>query len=52
MLLSNYDRSFIVQATVFKILNYGHTVITIVNYDHKTFIVQATGQMLLKHTFA
>ncbi len=30
----NYDRSFIVLATV----------ITIVNYDHKTLIVQATGR--------
>jgi hypothetical protein len=33
MLLSSYHHSFIVQATV----------ITTVNYDRKTFIVQATG---------
>jgi hypothetical protein len=26
------------------IINYSHAVITIVNYDCKTFIVQATGQ--------
>ncbi len=32
----NYDRSFIVLATV----------ITIVNYDRKTFIVQATGSKM------
>ncbi len=28
------------------IVNYDRTVITIVNYDHKTFIVQATVQLL------
>jgi hypothetical protein len=41
MLLSSYDRSFIVQATVIKIINYDRAVITIVNYDFKAFIVQA-----------
>ncbi len=41
--MSNYDRSFIVQATVIAIVNYDCTVITIINYDQKTFIVQATG---------
>ncbi len=30
-------------ATVIMIINYNCTVITIVNYDPKTFIVQATG---------
>jgi hypothetical protein len=43
----NYDSriiiySFIVLATVIMIINYDHTAITIVNYDRKTFIVQAT----------
>jgi hypothetical protein len=41
----NYDSkfdSFIVLATYW-ILNYDHTVITIVIYDHKTFIAQAIG---------
>ncbi len=43
----NYDSriiiySFIVLATVIKIVNYNCTVIMIVNYDRKTFIVQAT----------
>jgi hypothetical protein len=41
--MSSYDRSFIVQATVIAIMTYDCTVITIINYDHKTFIVQATG---------
>ncbi len=31
-------------ATVTTIVNYNRTVITIVNYDPKTFIVQATGK--------
>jgi hypothetical protein len=35
--------SFIVMATVITIINYDHIVITIVNFDPKTFIVQATG---------
>jgi hypothetical protein len=44
----NYDSriviySFIVLATVILIKNYNRTVIMFVNYDHKTFIVQATG---------
>jgi hypothetical protein len=43
MLLSSYDHSFIVQATVIKIINYNHTIIMIINSDRKTFIVQATG---------
>jgi len=38
MLISSYDHSFVVQATV----------ITIVNYNRKTFIVQATGVNLVK----
>ncbi len=43
----NYDSriiiySFIVLATVIKIVNYNCTVNMIVNYDRKTFIVQAT----------
>jgi hypothetical protein len=45
MLLASYGRSFIVQATVVK---YDHTVITSVNYDHKTFIVQSTGLNVIK----
>jgi hypothetical protein len=28
------------------IINYDRTVFTILNYDHKTFIVQATVQLL------
>jgi hypothetical protein len=36
--------SFIVLATVIMIINYNHTVITIVNYDPKPFIVQATDR--------
>jgi hypothetical protein len=47
----NYDHSFIVLATVIRIVNYDHktvivlaTVIRIVNYDRKTFIVQSTGE--------
>jgi hypothetical protein len=35
----NYDRSFVV--LLYKL--YDRSVITIVNYDPKTFIVQATG---------
>jgi hypothetical protein len=42
--------SFIVLATVIKILNYNHTAITIINYDRKTFIVQATGKILQRQT--
>ncbi len=34
--------SFIVLATVIKIVNYYHTVFTILNCNFKTFIVQAT----------
>ncbi len=30
-------------ATVITIVNYNRTVIMIINYDPKTFIVQATG---------
>ena len=36
MLFASFDRSFIVQAIVINMI-----VITIVNYDRKTFIVQA-----------
>jgi len=43
MLLSSYNCSFIVQATVIRIINYDSNVNPIVNYDHKTFIVPATG---------
>jgi hypothetical protein len=47
----NYDsriviHSFILLATVIMIVNYDHTVITIVNYNRKTFIIQATGLLL------
>jgi hypothetical protein len=35
--------SFIVLATVIIIINYARIAISIVNYDCKTFIVQATG---------
>jgi hypothetical protein len=35
--------SFIVMATVIMIVTYDHTVITIANYNPKTFIIQATG---------
>ncbi len=42
MLLAN-DNSFTVLSTVLMIINYNCTVITIVNYDQATFIVQATG---------
>jgi hypothetical protein len=38
--------SFIVVATVIMIINYNRIVIMIVNYDHKTFIVQATGVLI------
>jgi hypothetical protein len=37
------DYRFIVLATVITIVNYYHTVIMIVNYSCKTFIVHATG---------
>ncbi len=36
--------SFIVLVTVITIVNYNHTVLMIINYDRKTFIVQAIGQ--------
>jgi hypothetical protein len=50
----NYDSriviySFIVLATVIMIVNCNRTVITIVNYDRKTFIIQATGQSGPEH---
>jgi hypothetical protein len=45
MLLSSYDHSFIVQATVIKFKIYYLIVITIVIYNRKTLIVQATGLM-------
>ncbi len=38
--------NFIVLATVIAIVNYDHTVNTIVNYGRKTFIVQATGDRI------
>ncbi len=39
-----YDRkTFIVPATVITIINYDRTDITIVNYAHLTFKIQATG---------
>ena len=41
--------NFIVEATVITIVNYNCTVIRIVNYDRKTFIVQATGLMPVVH---
>jgi hypothetical protein len=43
MILANIIYSFIVIATVIMIINNDCNVITIVNYGHKTFIVQATG---------
>ncbi len=44
--------SFIVLATAITIINYDCTVITIVKYNRKTFIVQATGLDFvgLRHT--
>jgi hypothetical protein len=42
IVLANYDNSFIVEATVITIVNYDCAGITFLNYDHKTFIVQAT----------
>jgi hypothetical protein len=39
--------SFIVLATVMMIVNYNSAVITIVNYDRKTFIVQATSHFTI-----
>jgi hypothetical protein len=43
----NYDSriiiyNYIILATVIMILNYDRTVITIINYNPKSFIVQAT----------
>jgi hypothetical protein len=49
MIISSYDHSFIVQASVITIVNYDHTVIMTVNYDNKTFIVQATGHNSIKN---
>ncbi len=43
MILANVIYSFIVMAIVIMIVNYDHTVITIINYDPKTFTAQATG---------
>jgi hypothetical protein len=43
MLLASYDRSFKVQAIAIIIVNYDRTVVTIINYNCKTFIVHATG---------
>jgi hypothetical protein len=40
----SFDFSFIVLATVITIVNCDPTVIMIVKYDHKTFIVQATDE--------
>ncbi len=51
MLLASYDCHFIVQATLIAIINYDHIVIVIVNYDCKTFIVQAAGLRIIKHFF-
>jgi hypothetical protein len=41
-ILANVIYSFIVMTTVIMIINDDCTVITIINYDPKTFIVQAT----------
>jgi hypothetical protein len=41
MIITNVIYSFIEMATVITIINYDHTEIMIVNYDPKTFIVQA-----------
>jgi len=37
---------FIVLATIIAIANYNRTAITIINYDRKTLIVQATAENL------
>jgi hypothetical protein len=50
MLLARYDGSFIVQLTVITTVKYNHTVIAIVNFDCKTFIVQSTNREALKLT--
>jgi len=42
MILANVIYSLIVLATVITIVNNDYIVITIVNYDRKTFIVLAT----------
>jgi hypothetical protein len=42
MILANVIYSFLVMATVITIVNYDHTVILIVIYNPKTFLVQAT----------
>ncbi len=44
MILANVIYSSIVMATVITIINYDRTVIMIVNYYHKDFIVQAAVQ--------
>ncbi len=49
-MIVNYDSmiiiySFILLVTVIMIVNYNCTLITIVNYNRKTFIVQATDLM-------
>jgi hypothetical protein len=49
MTLPNVIYSFIVTATVIKIVNYDHIVIMIVNYDPKAFIVQATELLKALH---
>jgi hypothetical protein len=52
MILANVIYSFIVMATVIMIVNDNCTVNTIVNYDPKTFIVQATGGLNKDATMA
>jgi len=46
MLLVSYHSSFIVQATAITFVYYNYSVIMILNYEHKTVIVQATGLFL------
>jgi hypothetical protein len=47
MLLVSYNHSFIVQASAITFVDYNYTVIMILNYEHRTFIVQATGLILI-----
>jgi hypothetical protein len=51
MILAIVIYSFIVMATVIMIINYDHSGITIINYDPKTFIVQATGCNMANNVF-
>ena len=50
MILANVIYCFIVMATVITIVNYNRTEIMIINYDPKTFIVQATDLIKISYT--